>query len=115
MLTISSIIYLLILIAGFFIEINNIILILSMGFYLISSFTNKETSEGLYTDYKALIVSVLITIAGIFLLSILQNKMNISSYSFVNNNNKISYLYLLMTLRVVYYLFRYRTKSAIKH
>lgn len=100
MIFISGISYILLVILGFFVEINNYILIAMMFVFAISLFKERELLKGVgSTNTK--IISIIFFIILIFILSLIQEKMAITNYSFINNNNKVSYSYLIVSYLVL--------------
>ncbi|MDY2927480.1 hypothetical protein [Anaerococcus sp.] len=100
MIFISGILYILLVILGFFVEINNYILIAMMIIFAISLFKERELLRGV-GSIKTKIISIIFLIILIFILSLIQEKMAITNYSFINNNNKVSYSYLIVSYLVL--------------
>ncbi|WP_308654232.1 hypothetical protein [uncultured Anaerococcus sp.] len=100
MIFISGILYILLVILGFFVEIKNFILIAMMLIFAISLFKERELLRGV-GSIKTKIISILFLIILIFILSLIQEKMAITNYSFINNDNKVSYSYLIVSYLVL--------------
>lgn len=100
MIFISGILYILLVILGFFVEINNYILIAMMFVFAISLFEERELLKGV-GSINTKIISIIFFIILIFILSLIQEKMAITNYSFINNNNKVSYSYLIVSYLVL--------------
>ncbi|MCI5971796.1 MAG: hypothetical protein MRZ08_02045 [Anaerococcus sp.] len=100
MIFISGILYILLVILGFFVEINNYILIAMMFVFAISLFKERELLKGV-GSINTKIISIIFFIILIFILSLIQEKMAITNYSFINNNNKVSYSYLIVSYLVL--------------
>lgn len=100
MIFISGILYILLVILGFFVEINNYILIAMMFVFAISLFKERELLKGV-GSINTKIISIIFFIILIFILSLIQEKMAITNYSFINNNNKVSYTYLIVSYLVL--------------
>lgn len=100
MILISGILYILLLILGFFIEMNNYVLIAMIFVFAISLIKERELlrwSGGVKTK----IVSIIFIIILIFILSLIQEKMAITNYTFIANNNKVAYSYLIVSYLVL--------------
>lgn len=100
MIFISGILYILLVILGFFVEIKNFILIAMMIIFAISLFKERELLRNRGST-KTKIISIIFLIILIFILSLIQEKMAITNYSFINNNNKVSYSYLIVSYLVL--------------
>lgn len=100
MIFISGILYILLVILGFFVEIKNFILIAMMLIFAISLFKERELLRN-RGSIKTKIISIIFLIILIFILSLIQEKMAITNYSFINNNNKVSYSYLIVSYLVL--------------
>ena len=100
MIFISGILYILLVILGFFVEIKNFILIAMMLIFAISLFKERELLRN-RGSIKTKIISIIFLIILIFILSLIQEKMAITNYSFINNNNKVSYSYLIVSYIVL--------------
>lgn len=100
MIFISGILYILLVILGFFVEINNYILIAMMFVFAISLFKERELLRN-RGSIKTKIISIIFLIILIFILSLIQEKLAITNYSFINNNNKVAYSYLIVSYLVL--------------
>lgn len=100
MIFISGILYILLVILGFFVEIKNFILIAMMLIFAISLFKERELLRN-RGSIKTKIISIIFLIMLIFILSLIQEKMAITNYSFIANNNKVSYSYLIVSYLVL--------------
>lgn len=100
MIFISGILYILLVILGFFVEINNYILIAMIFVFAISLFKERELLRN-RGSIKTKIISIIFLIILIFILSLIQEKMAITNYSFIDNNNKIAYSYLMVSYLVL--------------
>lgn len=100
MIFISGILYILLVILGFFVEIKNFILIAMMLIFAISLFKERELLRGV-GSIKTKIISILFLIILIFILSLIQEKMAITNYTFIANDNKVSYSYLIVSYLVL--------------
>lgn len=100
MIFISGILYILLVILGFFVEINNYILIAMILIFVISLFKERVLLRGV-GSIKTKIISIIFFIILIFILSLIQEKLAITSYSFINNDNKVSYSYLIVSYLVL--------------
>ena len=100
MIFISGILYILLVILGFFVEIKNFILIAMMIIFAISLFKERELLRN-RGSIKTKIISIIFLIILIFILSLIQEKMAITNYSFIANNNKVSYSYLIVSYLVL--------------
>lgn len=100
MIFISGILYILLVILGFFVEIKNFILIAMMFVFAISLFKERELLRN-RGSIKTKIISIIFLIILIFILSLIQEKMTITNYSFINNDNKIAYSYLIVSYLVL--------------
>ena len=100
MIFISGILYILLVVLGFFVEINNYILIAMMFVFAISLFKERELLRN-RGSIKTKIISIIFLIILIFILSLIQEKMTITNYSFINNDNKIAYSYLIVSYLVL--------------
>lgn len=100
MIFISGILYILLVILGFFVEIKNFILIAMMIIFAISLFKERELLRNRGST-KTKIISIIFLIILIFILSLIQEKMAITNYSFINNDNKVSYSYLIVSYLVL--------------
>ncbi|MDU3136068.1 MAG: hypothetical protein E6704_00535 [Anaerococcus prevotii] len=100
MIFISGILYILLVILGFFVEIKNFILIAMMLIFAISLFKERELLRN-RGSIKTKIISIIFLIILIFILSLIQEKMAITNYSFIANNNKVSYSYLIVSYLVL--------------
>ena len=85
---------------GFFVEIKNFILIAMMLIFAISLFKERELLRN-RGSIKTKIISIIFLIILIFILSLIQEKMAITNYSFIANNNKVSYSYLIVSYLVL--------------
>lgn len=100
MIFISGILYILLVILGFFVKINNYILIAMMFVFAISLFKERELLRN-RGSIKTKIISIIFLIILIFILSLIQEKFAITNYSFINNDNKIAYSYLIVSYLVL--------------
>lgn len=100
MIFISGILYILLVILGFFVEIKNFILIAMMLIFAISLFKERELLRN-RGSIKTKIISILFLIILIFILSLIQEKLAITNYSFINNDNKVAYSYLIVSYLVL--------------
>ena len=100
MIFISGILYILLVILGFFVEIKNFILIAMMLIFAISLFKERELLRN-RGSIKTKIISIIFLIILIFILSLIQEKLSITNYSFINNDNKIAYSYLIVSYLVL--------------
>ena len=100
MIFISGILYILLVILGFFVEIKNFILIAMMLIFAISLFKERELLRGV-GSIKTKIISILFLIILIFILSLIQEKMAITNYTFIANDNKVSYSNLIVSYLVL--------------
>ncbi|MDU2584594.1 MAG: hypothetical protein E7C85_04535 [Anaerococcus prevotii] len=100
MIFISGILYILLVILGFFVEIKNFILIAMMLIFAISLFKERELLRN-RGSIKTKIISIIFLIILIFIISLIQEKMAITNYSFIANNNKVSYSYLIVSYLVL--------------
>lgn len=100
MIFISGILYILLVILGFFVEIKNFILIAMTIIFAISLFKERELLRNRGST-KTKIISIIFLIILIFILSLIQEKMAITNYSFINNDNKVSYSYLIVSYLVL--------------
>lgn len=100
MIFISGILYILLVILGFFVEIKNFILITMIFVFAISLFKERELLRN-RVSIKTKIISIIFLIILIFILSLIQEKMAITNYSFIANNNKVSYSYLIVSYLVL--------------
>ena len=100
MIFISGILYILLVILGFFVEINNYILIAMILIFVISLFKERELLRGV-GSIKTKIISIIFLIILIFILSLIQEKLAITNYSFINNDNKVAYSYLIVSYLVL--------------
>ena len=100
MIFISGILYILLVILGFFVEIKNFILIAMMLIFAISLFKERELLRN-RGSIKTKIISIIFLIILIFILSLIQEKLAITNYSFINNDNKIAYSYLIVSYLVL--------------
>lgn len=96
MIFISGILYLLLVILGFFVEINNYVLIAMIFVFAISLFKERELPKGV-ESIKTKIISIIFLIILIFILSLIQKKLAITNYTFIANDNKIAYSYLMVS------------------
>lgn len=103
MIFISGILYILLVILGFFVEIKNFILIAMMLIFAISLFKERELlrNRGSIKTKIISIIFLIFLIILIFILSLIQEKMAITNYSFIANNNKVSYSYLIVSYLVL--------------
>lgn len=100
MIFISGILYILLVILGFFVEIKNFILIAMMLIFAISLFKERELLRN-RGSIKTKIISIIFLIILIFILSLIQEKMAITNYTFIANDNKVSYSYLIVSYLVL--------------
>ena len=100
MIFISGILYILLVILGFFVEINNYILISMILIFAISLFKERELLRN-RGSIKTKIISIIFLIILIFILSLIQEKLAITNYSFINNDNKVAYSYLIVSYLVL--------------
>lgn len=94
MIFISGILYLLALIVGFFVEIPRGLLIFFVLLFTFAIFKEKGLLFLGKKSKKNMILALFISIFLILILSIIQEKLAIRSYSFINDKNIFNKIYL---------------------
>lgn len=94
MIFISGILYLLALIVGFFIEIPRGLLVFFMLLFTFAIFREKGLVHLPKKSKINMIIALLISIFLILILSIIQEKLGIKSFSFINDKYKFNKIYL---------------------
>lgn len=100
MIFISGILYILLVILGFFVEINNYILIAMIFVFAISLFKERELLRN-RGSIKTKIITIIFLIILILILSLIQEKLAITNYTFIADNNKVAYSYLMVSYLVL--------------
>lgn len=104
MIFISGLLYLLALILGFFIKIPTYILIFLMLSFFISAFREKKLIYNSKSSKRNRYLSLLVIILLILILSIIQDILNISSFTFINDGQIFDKSYLIFSYIVINFL-----------
>lgn len=104
MIFISGILYLLALILGFFIKIPTYILIFLMFLFFISALREKDLIYRGKKTRRNKILALSILIFATILLSIIQDKLNIDSFTFLNDNQRFHIIYLALSYIVLNFI-----------
>lgn len=94
MIFISGILYLLALIVGFFIEIPRGLLVFFVLLFTFAIFRERGLVHLSKKSKINMIIALLISIFLILILSIIQEKLGIKSFSFINDKYKFNRIYL---------------------
>ena len=104
MIFISGFLYLLALVVGFFVKIPSGLLIFFIFLFTFSVFKEKKL---LYLGKKSRrnkIIALVISIFLILILSIIQEKLGIRSYSFISEEYKFNKVYLVLSYFVINFI-----------
>lgn len=101
MIFISGFLYLLTLVLGFFMKIPTYILIFLMFLFFISAFKEKKLIYRGNKTKRNKILALSILIFTTILLSIIQDKLNINSFTFLNDNQRFYIIYLVLSYIVL--------------
>ena len=104
MMFISGFLYLLALIVGFFVKIPNGLLIFFVLLFTFSIFKEKKL---LYLGKKSRrnkIIALVVSIFLILILSIIQGKLGIRSYSFISEEHRFNKVYLVLSYFVINFI-----------
>ena len=104
MIFISGILYLFALILGFFMEIPTHILIFLMLLFFISAFREKKLIYNGKNSKRNRYLSLLVIIILILILSIIQDKLSISSFTFISDGQIFDKSYLIFSYIVINFL-----------
>lgn len=104
MIFISGILYLLALIIGFFVEIPSGLLIFFVLLFTFAIFREKALLYPGKMSKTNKIIALLISISLILILSIIQEKLGIKSYSFINDKYKFNKIYLVLGYFVINFI-----------
>lgn len=104
MVFISGFLYLVALVVGFFVEIPSYLLIFFVLLFTFSIFKEKRL---IYLGKKSRlnkILALVIAILLIFVLSVIQEKLGIRAYSFINDEYKFNKIYLVLAYFVINFI-----------
>lgn len=104
MIFISGILYLLALILGFFIKIPTYILIFLMFLFFISALREKKLIYKGKNSKRNRYLSLLVIILLILILSIIQDKLSISSFTFISDGQIFDKSYLIFSYIVINFI-----------
>lgn len=104
MVFISGFLYLVALVVGFFVEIPGYLLIFFVLLFTFSIFKEKRL---IYLGKKSRlnkILALVISILLIFVLYVIQEKLGIRAYSFINDEYKFNKIYLVLAYFVINFI-----------
>ena len=104
MIFISGFLYLLTLVLGFFILIPTYILIFLMFLFFISALKEKKLIYRGKNTKRNKILALSILIFATILLSIIQDKLSIDSFTFLNDNQRFHIIYLALSYIVLNFI-----------
>ena len=104
MIFISGILYLLALVLGFFMKIPTYILIFLIFLFFISALREKDLIYRGKKTRRNKILALSILIFATIPLSIIQDKLNIDSFTFLNDNQRFHIIYLVLSYIVLNFI-----------